>query len=458
MSAPMRGVRAVGLLGGVMLSGACTLVSHAPVPLTPEPPPVPVVELEAPLTATDAEAGLPAPPPDGAASDPLLYSRWALHPVVRDRVRDWIDRYSVRDGHAFPIFLERMSSYEAVVDSALAVEGLPRSLRYVPIIESGYVTSATSPVSAVGLWQFMAPVARSFGMHVSTLVDERRDPVKSTLAAARYLRELEERFDSWFLALAAYNSGPNRVDRLIREHAPLAPLSDSLYIVIFPHLPAETRDFVPKLLAAASVAERPADFGLSPARAALPYAFEEVELPDATSFDVVAEAAGVEEDDIRRLNPHILRGVTPRGQPTAVRLPVGTAERFAEAYAEIPPEERVTVTEHVVASGETLGAIAGQYGIRTAELQAANPGVQPRRMRIGTRLVVPLERRAGATGSSSTASSAPSPQNGEHVVQPGDSLWVIARRYGLSVAQLRRWNGLGTRAVLQPGDRIRLAG
>jgi membrane-bound lytic murein transglycosylase D len=426
------------------------------VPATPEPLPAPVVDLEAPQTDVEVEAGLPAPPPEGMPQDPLLHSRWALHPVVRDRVRDWIDRYSVRDGHSFPIFLERLSAYAPVVDSALAVEGLPRSLRYVPIIESGYVTSATSPVSAVGLWQFMAPVARSFGMQVSTLVDERRDPVKSTLAAARYLRQLEERFDSWFLALAAYNSGPNRVDRLIREHAPLAPLGDSLYIVIFPHLPAETRDFVPKLLAAASVAERPAAFGLAPAREAQPYAFEEVELPDATSFDVVAEAAGVEEEVIRRLNPHILRGVTPRGRPTDVRLPVGTAERFAEAYAEIPPEDRVTVTEHVVASGETLGAIAGQYGVRTADLQAANPGVQPRRMRIGTRLVVPLERRAGATRSSSTPS--PSPENGEHVVQPGDSLWVIARRYGLSVSQLRRWNGLGTRAVLQPGDRIRLAG
>jgi membrane-bound lytic murein transglycosylase D len=452
MIRPVRGVTTIGLVGWVVLSSGCTVVSRAPALATPEPLPAPTVELDELPADAEAETGWLSPPPDGAPGDPLLYSRWALHPVVRDRVQAWVERYSVRDGQSFPIFLERMSAYAAVVDTALALEGLPRSLRYVPIIESGYVTSATSPVSAVGLWQFMAPTARSFGMHVSTLVDERRDPVKSTLAAARYLRQLEERFGSWFLALAAYNSGPNRVDRLIRDHAPLAPLSDSLYIVIFPHLPPETRDFVPKLLAAASVAERPAAFGLPAARAAQPYEFEEVELPDATSFDVVAEAAGVEEDVIRRLNPHILRGVTPRGRPTAVRLPVGTSQQFSEAYAVIPPDERVTVTEHVVASGETLGAIAGQYGVRTADLQAANPGVQPRRMRIGTRLVVPLERRAGSGRPSSSS------DDGEHIVQPGDSLWVIARRYGLSVAQLRRWNGLGTRAVLQPGDRIRLAG
>lgn len=447
----------IALLGLAMASSGCTLVSSAPSPSTPEPIPDPVVEVDAAHAGAEAGAAVVAPPPEGLPSDPLLYSRWALHPVVRDRVLQWIDRYSVRDGHAFPIFLERMSAYAPLVDSALAAEGLPRSLRYVPIIESGYIPSATSPVSAVGLWQFMAPVARSFGMHVSSLVDERRDPLRSTMAAARYLRQLEERFDSWFLALAAYNSGPNRVDRLIREHAPLAPLSDSLYIVIFPHLPGETRDFVPKLLAAATVAERPDAFGLPSARAAEPYTFEEVELPDATSFDVVAEAAGVDEDVIRRLNPHILRGVTPRGRPTVVRLPLGTSDTFAAAYAEIPPDERVTVTEHVVASGETLGGIAGQYGVRTADLQAANPGVQPRRMRIGTRLVVPLDRRTTSSASRAAASST-MPDDEEHVVRSGDSLWVIARRYGLSVSELRRWNGLGERAVLQPGDRIRLAG
>lgn len=445
-------VRATAAVVAIGSAAACTRVGSHAVPDMPAPVPEPTVEVRAPVPAeTGVGVHAPAPPAEGVERDPILHSRWTLHPLIRERVEFWTDRYAVRDGHAFPQFLERMSAYEALVDSALAAEGLPRSLRYVPIIESGYIPSATSPVSAVGLWQFMAPVARSFGMHVSTLVDERRDPVKSTVAAARYLRSLDERFGSWFLALAAYNSGPNRVDRLIREHAPLAPLGDSLYTVIFPHLPQETRDFVPKLIAVGSVAERLDEWGLEPPRRADPYAFDEVELPDATSFDVVAEAAGVDEDDIRRLNPHIVRGLTPRGRPTPVRLPPGTAARFAAAYAEIPPDRRVTVTEHVVASGETLGAIAGQYGVSLADLRAANPGVQPRRMRIGARLVVP---RDGSRGARSTSA----PSNGEHVVRSGESLWIIARRYGLTVSQLQRWNGLDEGAVLQPGDRIRVAG
>jgi membrane-bound lytic murein transglycosylase D len=450
-----RGGRFIGAAGVCLVAAGCTRVGAAPELPAPEPVPVPVVDVVRTPAAAD-EAPAVSAPPDAVegATDPILHSRFARHPVIGERVAAWIERYTVRDGHAFPQFLERMSAYEALVDSALVAEGLPRSLRYVPIIESGYVPSATSPVSAVGLWQFMAPVARSFGMHVSSLVDERRDPVKSTLGAARYLRELDERFGSWFLALAAYNSGPNRVDRLIREHAPLAPLGDSLYTVIFPHLPAETRDFVPKLIAVASVAERPEAFGIeAPSVPARAYAFEEVELPDATSFDVVAEAAGVDEDEIRRLNPHIVRGLTPRGRPTAVRLPPGTRDRFEEAYAEIPPDRRVTVTEHVVSSGETLGGIARQYGVRTADLQAANPGVRPRRMRIGTRLLVPREGGA-ATGSP----AGPSPADGHHVVRSGESLWIIARRYGRSVRELQNWNGLREGSVLQPGDRIRVAG
>ncbi len=447
------GAGARALTGLALLaSGGCAVVGSSSVPETPRSVPDPRIEVEARIPAEAQDVVPLEPPAEGITSDPILHSRWALHPLIRERSAYWVDRYTVREPQAFPIFLERMSAYEAVVDSALAVEGLPRSLRYVPIIESGYIPSATSPVSAVGLWQFMAPVARSFGMHVTPLIDERRDPVKSTLAAALYLRQLNERFDSWFLALAAYNSGPSRVDRLLREHAPLAPPGDSLFTVIFPYLPAETRDFVPKLIAAASVGERPGSFGLAAPEAAQLFAYEEVEVPDATSFDVVAEAAGVDESEVRRLNPQILRGLTPRGRPTSIRLPPGTGARFTEAYAAIPPGERVTVTEHVVARGETLGAIAGQYGIRTSDLQAANPGVQPRRMRIGTRLVVPQEGRRSGGGAAAT--DAPH----EHVVRSGESLWLIARRYGLSLSQLQRWNGLRQGAVLQPGDRIRLRG
>ena len=306
-----------------------------------------------------------------------------------------MDRFARREGQWFTSYLSRMGRYAPLVDSTLSAEGLPRSIRYLPIVESGYHPGAVSPASAAGLWQFMAPVARGFGMRVDAVVDERRDPVLATPAAARFLAELHDRFESWFLALAAYNGGPNRVARLLQEHAPLSPPGDSLFLVIRPHLPRETQEFVPKFLAAATLAERPERYGIAPPEETDPLAWDQVTVPDATTLDVVAEAAGVTEAEIRELNPQLVRGVTPRGRETSLRVPAGRGQEFARAYALVPPGERVTVTEHVVASGETLSEIAELYGIRTAELRAANPRVQPRRMQVGTRLVVPLVPRRG---------------------------------------------------------------
>lgn len=368
------------------------------VPPPPGPVDPPRVEVAAPqaVPGTHHPEWSPPPPPPGEAPDPILYSPWARDPAIVADVQRWMDRFTGRDAAWFSAYLARMGRYAPLVDSTLRAESLPGSLRYLPIVESGYQPSAVSRASAAGLWQFMAPVARGFGMRVDPVVDERRDPVRATPAAVRFLGDLHRQFGSWFLALAAYNAGPGRVAGLLQRHAPLSPQGDSLYLVIRPHLPRETQDFVPKFLAAAALAQAPERYGIAPEANHPPLAYDEVTVPDATTLDVVAEAAGVTEDEIRELNPQLVRGVTPRGRETLLRVPPGRGEEFAAAYALVPPDERVTVTEHVVEAGETLSEIAAQYGIRTAELQAANPRVQARRMRVGTRLVVPLVRRRGS--------------------------------------------------------------
>lgn len=356
----------------------------------------PAVDVEAGLDVlADPVPGVPRPDAH-PAWDEILDSPAASDSTFTERVEHWVRFWSGQEGEWFPVYLERMSAYEELVDRVLAREGLPASLRYLPVIESGYSPGAVSRASAVGLWQFMAPTARGFGMAVSPVVDERRDPVKSTAAAARYLGELRERFGSWFLALAAYNGGPNRVERLLRRHAPGAEPSDSLYFVIGPHLPRETRAFVARFFAAVRVARDPEAYGVRAPERLAPFGFDEVTVPDATSLDVVAGAAGVPEEEVVALNPQLVRRVTPRGRPATVRLPEGTGHRFELAYALIPPDERVTVTEHVVARGETLWEIARLYGIRLAELRGANPDVDPRRLRPGRRLLVPLVRGAGS--------------------------------------------------------------
>jgi membrane-bound lytic murein transglycosylase D len=328
--------------------------------------------------------------------DELLGSPMVRHPELRREVAQWVEFWEGAGARWFPEYLERMAWFEDAVDSMLVRRGLPLSLRYLPIIESGYSPRAVSRAHAVGLWQFMSGTARGLGLSVDPLLDERRDPFKSTDAAGAFLRELKDRFGSWFLALAAYNAGPNRVQRVLNEHAPLAPRSDSLYWQIREHLPRETRDFLPKFLGAATVASNPRSHGFLIPEDSLGFEFDHVTVPDATTLDVVAEAAGVGQDEIQRLNPQVVRGITPPGRETRLRVPAGSGAGFTERYALIPPTERVTFVEHRVVSGETFTHIARRYGVPLSELRAANPGVVPRRLQIGQRVTVPVAPSARA--------------------------------------------------------------
>jgi membrane-bound lytic murein transglycosylase D len=235
----------------------------------------------------------------------------------------------------------------------------------------------------------MPITARELGLEVGTLVDERRNPLKSTDAALRYLDRLYDEFGSWHLALAAYNSGPTRVRRILRRHAPDEPGSDLLYWRLREHFPRETAEFLPKLYGAMWVASRPESYGYGSPPVRL-FTFDPVTVPDLTSLDVVALASGASLEEIVRLNPEYVRGVTPPGRDAGLRVPPGRGARFARIYPRLTPEQRVTAVRHVVQSGETLAGIAERYGIDRAHIDAVNPDVDPRGLRIGERLVVPV--------------------------------------------------------------------
>jgi len=385
--------------GGVFAAGLLSACVAGP-PAPPRPLAPPAVEASIPRLVDGGEAlGWPAParPP----RDELLGSPMLRDPDFQAEVDRWVAFWRTRGAAWFPRYLERMTWYSPTVDRVLAEAGLPPTLRYLPIVESGYSPRAVSSARAVGLWQFMAPTARGLGMGVTPLLDERRNPFKSTEAAARFLAELRERFGSWFLALAAYNAGPGRVQRILDRHAPLAPRSDSLWWALRPHMPRETRDFVPKLFAAARIAGNPRLHGLGEP-VGVAFAYDEVVVTDATTLDVVARAAEVEAAEIERLNPEVVRGITPPGRETILRVPEGQAWVFRRNYAEIPPSERVTFVEHRVRSGETLSHIARRYGVRVAEVEASNPDIRPRYLQIGQRVIVPVApsvRRRVAGGS-----------------------------------------------------------
>lgn len=398
------------------------------------------------------------PEVESLPADPILNSPWATAPGMDEKVEEWVESFQGREARLYRLSLERKGRFEEVVSEQLRAQGLPASLAFLPVVESWYNPRAVSWVGAAGLWQFMPPTARGMGLHVDRLVDERRDPYRSTPVALAYLSELYAQFDSWFLALAAYNGGPGRLERILRRYGPDEEGHDGLFLEVLQQLPRETRDFVPRFLAAARIGMDPEAYGFGDVVPNDPWVFDEVLVPDATSMDVIARASQVDQSTLEELNPHLLRGLTPAGVDTRVRLPAGRGVSFEEAYALIPPEERVTFLEHTVAPGETLTHIARMYGVPLADLEATNPTIRPRRMQIGQRVVVPKAPsvRAGQRGGSTVTEGAGDVRLVTYRVRSGDTLSGIAVRHGVRTNDLLRWNSLSRSSIIRPGDQVKI--
>lgn len=242
---------------------------------------------------------------------------------VTERVEYWMERFVTDERLTFEQFMSREGLYGDLIRDKLVQRGMPEELLYLAMIESGFSPSATSHVAAVGLWQFMGPTAQQYGLRVDEWVDERRDPIRATDAALEYLQWLHDRYDSWYLAAAAYNSGPGRVDRALRQRSDRSAEADAdLYWDIVEHLPRETREHVPRMLAVTALARDAEryDFDIESAG---PYDFDRVWVPGGTPLRVVARALDVPTRQLAELNPHLIRGATPPGGSFGLRVPVG---------------------------------------------------------------------------------------------------------------------------------------
>ncbi|MCG8467557.1 MAG: LysM peptidoglycan-binding domain-containing protein [Gemmatimonadetes bacterium] len=431
----------------------------------PEDPPPPEPEPRAEPTPADIDRAIR----EALGDDPLALvgepgGRDAQFPLImNERVESWISYFQNVIPERFGLYLERKARYEPMIRRKLREAGMPQDLIYLALIESGMNPYAYSRARAVGMWQFIASTGRAYDMEISFWIDERRNPEKATDAAIRYLSDLYRQFGSWYLAAAAYNGGPGRIRRGLRrvEGGSFWDLADARL------LRRETRDYVPKIIAAAIIGHHPERYGFGDLQPQAPVDVEIVTVPDATSFDVLAEAAGTDQETIRELNPEYPQRVTPPGRAVSIRVPTAGAAGFETRYAAVPVDERVTWTYHVVTRGQTLGEIAGRYGVTVAGLRAANNNVNPRRLRIGQQLVIPnsarMASRSGARTSTSPPRAAPAPQTRSEVqggpvtvvVRRGDSLWSIARRYSVSTRQIMEWNRL-TSARIYPGDRLEI--
>ncbi len=411
--------------------------------------------------------------------------------VDHNRVRFWTDFFVGAARERMAIWLTRMPHYEPTMREALVAHGLPGDLAYLPLIESGYSPTAVSRSRAVGMWQFMKGTARLYGLHVDGWVDERRDVAKATDAAVRYLADLTAQFGSPYLALAAYNGGPGRISRGLARidvspDEPVDAAADApgdgspqagdmafFQLADTRYLRRETKDYVPKLIAAAMIAKQPHRYGFPPVEPATAGPLDSVVVTDATGLDVIARLAGVTLADLWELNPIYVRALTPPARTSVVRVPAGVGAAVQRNLAALPARERLTSFPHKVKAGETSARIARRYGLTVAELRALNPELRAKGPVPGQAVRIPGQARikgwlaedrrsAAAELKARTRRShrAAPPRAGApgrprlHVVRAGETLSSLARRFGVSVQALRSANGLPAGRPLVAGKRL----
>lgn len=272
-----------------------------------------------------AEGPVSVSTPDGASGAEAPVELPVVVPLeVSERVGYWVDRFSTEERSGFETLLAREGVYAPMIRAKLREHGMPEELVYLAMIESGFTADARSQAAATGMWQFMPATARAYGLRVDAYVDERRDPIAATDAALDYLDRLYERYGSWYLAAAAYNAGPSRVSRELRRHASAREGDEALYWEIVDHLPRETANYIPRLLAATALARTSESFGFDVERES-PYRFDIVWVPGGTSLEGLAAELGIEAEVLQTLNPHLIRGVTPPERVYGLRVPVGAA-------------------------------------------------------------------------------------------------------------------------------------
>jgi membrane-bound lytic murein transglycosylase D len=396
------------------------------------------------------------------------------------RVLEYLEFFQVDARDRFEIWLARLGRYDGMIRERLRAKRLPEDLVYLTLIESGLSNTAVSRAQAVGMWQFIAGTARLYGLTVDPWVDERRDPFRATEAAVTHLADLRERLGgSVYLAAAAYNAGVGRVERgLGRLPGEPDSVTDNTFFQLADrrYLRRETRDYVPKLIAASLIAKQPARYGFGAVRPLGPLVFDEVTVPDATGLDVIARLADTTVDALLELNPQFVRGITPPGRAVTVRVPRGGGTLVAARYDSLPVNERITFVDHYVSRGQTLSDIARRYKVTVAMLQSANPRLKPHALRVGERIIVPMSgrtvpvaawsvppeardrrvRRGTQGGGGGGKRVGTGGRGGGHRVERGETLSQIARRYRVSLAELLDYNDLTMTSVIRAGDVVRI--
>jgi len=409
------------------------------------------------------------PDTETPASDTVSGPTWDIDVrsyETQRRVEHFVAEFTGEARDHFSIWVQRGTRYEPMMREKLRAAGLPEDLVYLALIESGYSPHAYSRAAAVGMWQLMTSTARGSGLRVDWWVDERRDPVRSTDAAIRFLRYLKDQFGSLYLAAAAYNGGPGRISRGLTRYADdfAGTTGDDLFFALAnkDYLRDETKDYVPQLIAAALVAKEPQRYGLH-VEAQDQYIYDTVRVGPSTPLAAIAKAARTSAATIVDLNPYVLRGITPPKDSFTVRVPVGAADSFDSAFASLPASQRTGyVRTATTKRGDTFASLASHFGLTGHQLQWYNPTVHAAR---NGRVPPGSKIRVPSVVVVTSALDVPDPAierygvGGRriHIVKRGETLGVVAVRYHTNVRVLMRLNGLRKSTIL-PGQALVVSG
>ena len=380
-----------------------------------------------------------------------LRQGFRLSGTEQSTVRKRANEYG-RNARQVERILKRGDPYLAYIYQQVKKRGFPTELVLLPFVESGYDPFAYSHGRAAGLWQFIPGTGKMYGLKQDWWYDGRRDVVESTRAALDYLDYLQQRFDGdWLLAIAAYNSGSGTVSKAIKRNRKAGKPTDFWHL----SLPKETSAYVPKLLAISDVIRRPSKYGVILAPVDLAPTFAIVDTRGQLDISVAARLAAIDTEELYLLNPGFNRWSTHPDGPHQLAIPTGQAALFVENLNALPAEQRVKWVRHKIKSGETLSHIATRYNTTVSVLRSTNI-LKNNRIRAGQHLLVPVAAQDASHYASLAKHLQPASSGDKltHKVRQGDSLWNIARQYGVTVNQVTRWNRLDGGALIKPGQKL----
>jgi len=375
-----------------------------------------------------ADAGIKA-----KAQAEIKNTRSDLPLMMTDQVAGYITYFSGHGRGVFERAFARSGRYHDMIVSTFKEQGIPQDLIYLAQAESGFHPLAVSRVGARGIWQFMASRGRGYGLSHNMWVDDRQDPEKSTRAAARHLKDLYNQFGDWYLAMAAYNSGPGTVQAAVKRTG----YADFWELYRRNVLPKETRNYVPIILAVTIMAKNPSQYGLDDVVMERPADYDTVTITYPVDLRLVAECVNSTSSELQDLNPSLLRLTTPRDGKFELHIPAGTKDQYETAINSIPRDMRLWWRYHLVHSGDTLASLARNYHTTAKSISEANH-LEGTELEADAKLVIPVA--PGKHPMSDTATYAH--RITRYKVHAGDTVETVAENFGVSPQMLRRWNGI----------------